>query len=372
MTRHAGLSVRGSALLLAAFLAPACGGGGGGGGGVNPCGTLASALTFSESVPAISDEGEEESVGFAFMVIRLDSENVYWFDYDNTNPDPYGGGAIRRVSKSGGPVTIVAWGLQQVHDFVVDDSYVYWSERNFSSREGDGWIKKAPKGGGGPVTILAEGFPPAEGGGTSTLKGKLPLALCTASTYLYWGQVTDNGSVRRVPKAGGPVLDYAIGLEQYPVRMVMDASNIYAVDLNGGGRVLRVPLSGAAPDFIATGLGGNLVGEPALDGAHLYLPNVEFPGGIIRLNVLDGSTTVMASDLESFTKWVSLTADHVYFANTPNGVARVPKAGGTAVQVAYCGRAGGASEQGAVDLTHIYTSSRGRGPGDGAILKFPQ
>ncbi|MEO7113647.1 MAG: hypothetical protein ABI183_24625 [Polyangiaceae bacterium] len=73
-------------------------------------------LTGSESTP---------------YFLTVDATNIYWTD-EGTSPN-YLNGAVRRMSKTGGPPISIAIAQGQPHGIAVDDKYVYWV--NYDSGE---------------------------------------------------------------------------------------------------------------------------------------------------------------------------------------------------------------------------------------------
>ncbi len=75
------------------------------------CTVLASALPYNPS-----------SLGFALYRPVLDPTSVYWVDETLGS-----GSSIKKVSKTGGSVTVLASGLGAVNQIAVDGTNVYWT-----------------------------------------------------------------------------------------------------------------------------------------------------------------------------------------------------------------------------------------------------
>ncbi len=163
-----------------------------------------------------------------------------------------------------------------MHALAVDEAFVYWAE---SATDGLR-VRKAPKGGAGPVTDL---------GGWS---GDLTLRLIvTDGTSIYW---LNGSAITRQPKDGSPPTTLPLGRTPGPGGMdgpVLDGNQLYLVD-RGCSAFGRVPVDGSPPAFTDVPTTGNY-----------------------------GGSTAMAVD-----------ATRVYCANGPNIVAQ-PKAGGAVVAV---------------------------------------
>lgn len=187
--------------------------------------------------------------------LALDGTTVFFTDAAH-GPE---GGAVRALSMGGGGWDL-ATGLTEPWAIAVSETYVYWTDT------WDGVIRRAPKGGGGPVEIAAGvstayqdgngvmavdgtgvyfigGGEWAEeirrvglGGGAVTMLASAPgaVALALDATHVYW--TSASGAIQRVSKQGG-------GAERVPVTgspaaLALDAGFVYWVD---GSSVRRLP-----------------------------------------------------------------------------------------------------------------------------------
>ena len=94
---------------------------------------------------------------------------------------------------------------------------------------------------GGTVDILAAGVPAG-----SDFDVFAPQGLALDTEFVYWGEEVGGAAIRRVPKAGGTVVDIGRGQNFKPTSIVVDASFIYIAEANLAGRILRIPLGGGS------------------------------------------------------------------------------------------------------------------------------
>ena len=165
---------------------------------------------------------------------------VYWAESQYQ-----GYGAIRMAPVSGGPVLTVASGATMgagngIRGLVVDSSGIYWIEAGSSNASNVGSLRML---GGVPVTdpvALANTVP-------TTLASNLgnPTGLASDNGYLYWIEyvytIPGSGSVKRVPKSGGPKTTVVTGLGEVS-GIAVDKTHAYFGIWNGS--VYRVPKGG--------------------------------------------------------------------------------------------------------------------------------
>ena len=160
--------------------------------------------------------------GDLILRIALDADRVYWTEYN--------GGLVRSVSRSGGPVSTLASGLDHPEGVVVDGSYLYIAEvgvGNQCGQAGLGRILRLPKLGGAVVAL-------------ATTDGCDPNEVAIDDGYVYWAEYT-SGNVSRVPKGGGPVEFVAVN-QVGPSELAVDQTSVYwgthAVDPSWTGIVM--------------------------------------------------------------------------------------------------------------------------------------
>jgi hypothetical protein len=143
------------------------------------------------ATPAISQAGPGGPIHLA------SNGNLYWVT---------GGSALLSVPSAGGAVNVVAPGLPNPADLVIDASNAYYSDTSAGN------IMKLPLGGGAPVILASVGYVPS---------APLPLVLDSTTSMLYW---LDANWISKVPTGGGSVirvLDFTSG---------PDLSATFAVD----------------------------------------------------------------------------------------------------------------------------------------------
>ena len=326
--------------------------------GQSTCTILASGLTFQDPVPA--------SAGFALSKILADDNTVYWFDFDAAQGSM--GGALNRVPKDGGSVTVLVAGLGSVNEIVLDETHLYWTE---TGANGEGAVKRISKS-GGTVDVLASGVPAG-----SAFEVFAPQGLALDTEFVYWGEDVGGAAIRRVPKAGGAVVDIGRGQNFKPSSIAVDESFIYIAEAKLEGRILRIPVDGGTVDTLASGFSNPV--SLVLDGDLLYWVELIDPGSIFTTASSGGALSNLAS--VSGAHNIVLDATSLYYDTGPLGnepgsrtISKLSKGGGLPVVAADCGD----PNQGglispiyvAVDETSLYISDTGSAAtGAGRVLK---
>ena len=247
--------------------------------------------------------------------VAADATNVYWTT-DNDDPNATtAGGLLRMTPRAGGATTTIATGLQmevnrvalgptgvywlstgglsagtilmqtplgggtaatifsppegdQIQDFVVDATNLYWAELNSSvgkSAVVTVDIMKMPLAGGTPAT-LASGQP---------CNWSTPCtAVVVGSSSVFW---SDDGGVESVPIAGGAATTLVPRQSVKPV--AVDSGFVYLAAFGQQvpfAQLMKVPLSGGATTLLAS-LSQSLdfLTGVAIDGTSLYLATTE-------------------------------------------------------------------------------------------------
>jgi sugar lactone lactonase YvrE len=130
---------------------------------------------------------------------------------------------ILKVAKSGGTASELAQGTN-VWGMASNGAHLYWTDKG--DGKANGTVRRVPVA-GGPVETLASGL-------------TLPWGIAVDSTHAYWVTNADKtGSVMRVPTRGGPPETLA-AQQDAPVHIALDAGSVYWTNA-GSGTVLRMP-----------------------------------------------------------------------------------------------------------------------------------
>ncbi|MCM2264837.1 MAG: DUF4214 domain-containing protein, partial [Desulfuromonadales bacterium] len=294
---------------------------------------------------------------FPIVAIAEDSENVYWLQ--NRFPDPDGSSSIRKISKSGGTVEILATGLRafkgglvrhgnnlyftdtnyfdtyrimrvstaggavatlvtvqpsnndQVRGLAVDDSGIYWLDT--------AGVWAAPLGGGAPTLLAAAG---------ETVTG-----IALTAEMVVWAEGTPvgqnaGGRIRSVPKVGGEA-SAIVTLRHVPQRLVVAGDVLYWTEggyygaIEGYGRIAKSSTAGGDASTLVMGI--QTASPPfALDDRNLYvvdkwtIKKVPIDGTGIE-ELASGSDNIAAIDTDGV---------NVYWADQFANVFKIPVGGG--------------------------------------------
>ena len=263
--------------------------------------------------------------------IAVDDTSVYWTEY--------GGGTVKKVSKSGGSVTTLASGLYSVSGLAVDNNYVYFAE-NIGINAAN--IKKVSKNGGTVIT-LASGQPstwsvavdgisvywtdgyggtirkvPINGGSVSTLAtgSNSPSGIAVDSANVYWSEFTNPGSVRKVALNGGSVIILASNSNTPGI--ATDGTNVYWTEsvYTNNEKVNKVSVNGGSVTSLATGLSSPW--DISVDGASAYWVEYISNGTVKQVSLNSGSITTLASG-SSEPVAVAIDTTNVYWIERNGG-----------------------------------------------------
>jgi hypothetical protein len=161
--------------------------------------------------------------------VVVDDTSVYWST--GFSPANSTGDTIMKASKKDGATTMLYGSLDQStpFDLAVDDTSVYWTSDDSSSLAGT--VMKVSKN-GGPPTMLASGQ-------------YTPAGIAVDDTSVYWTNYADEtgglarGTVMKMPKTGGTPTLLATG-QRVPTAIVLDATSAYWTNQDRSGAVMRL------------------------------------------------------------------------------------------------------------------------------------
>ncbi len=213
--------------------------------------------------------------------IAVDDANVYWTEFVIAN----GNGSIKSVPKNGGSVSVLATGTPSgsIYDVFVpggitlDASYVYWGEG-----VGGGAIRRVAKTGGQVVDI---------GRGQGSVAW---VVLDSVQAYFYYFDAMVPANVFRLPFAGGIPQSLALMVGTNVVGgLALDANFVYWVDLVQAGSVFKVPTTGGSPTYLVTNLANPH--NVAIDASYVYYPVQGGAHSTYKLPKAGGSATPLPS-----------------------------------------------------------------------------
>lgn len=248
----------------------------------------------------------------------MDANSVYWANQEmpGGNGAPNIPGSIRKVSRDGGPITVIA--SQTANGLALGGTDLYWTGA-------DGTVVRAPTA-GGAIATLASGLGgtwsiAALGSSVFWVDGQfdtvMKMSLCGGTpstiaapahqsgtmgpiavdrTSVYWTNSYHlapiaPGTVTRVPLGGGAIETLASVPGADLGGVAVDATNVYWTADLGGGRIMKAPLGGGpVVTLAATSNPGNL----AVDRANVYW-TASTPGAVMKLSIDGGTPTTLYS-----------------------------------------------------------------------------
>jgi hypothetical protein len=224
------------------------------------------------------------------------------YNYGVTAVNGDGEGAISNIAASILDIILVN-NLQSIGEIAADatDLYFVWSYA------GDGRLEKVSKN-GGSVTTLVTGL-------------KSPTTLAIDDTHVFFKDCGTNNctggadpiwpSIKKVPKAGGPVEIVAGGLS-LPNDITLDSLNVYFTE-ESPPVVKKVSKSGGSITTLATGA-SNAYGAIEVDNTDVYfLESGAGTGNLYKVSTSGGATTNLASLLFIVRNRIALDSTYVYF-----------------------------------------------------------
>lgn len=232
--------------------------------------------------------------------LAVDDGYVYFAAYG----DEAAHGSIRRVARSGGPVTVLADGESVPGNVVVDGTRVYWTS-NDGQRSNAGAIRAVAKSGGRPVSLVS---------GLTTAR-----ALVADAYTLYFA---DDAHILALSKSGG------VAVPLSPARctnaMAADSTTIYWAEncvLVPPAGILAVSKLGGLPVVVSATGPGSLFA----DGAFVYW----IDRGVVEAQPRFGGLPLPLYDTGNWGVLQAIDATALYL-QVGEGIARLPKTGGAA------------------------------------------
>jgi len=304
------------ALVVAASIAIACSGTEGGGGGPPP---------GEGTPPAGREVGVLRQARASQLLLR--GANLYWL----------GSGGVHRLSLEDGSDLQLFEPLPFPEQLATDGASVFWTS-------GGALFRSTPDGSSHELLDTAPGF-----------AAKTSLALDDDAVYWVPDCVTPcTFTVRRVPKAGGPVTT-VVSAAQEIMAIAVAGGQVYweergfPVELDGttGSALKRISLADGGVTVIVNGrlngllpppLPGNLPGSwlptggIAVDQTHVYFSDTH---RLLAVPTGGGAVAVLANvaRMDDYVRAMDVDDASVYWLDGPSVLA-TPKAGGATVELA--------------------------------------
>lgn len=347
MTRSATLGWFGAALLAAAACSSQGTGGAGGASAASSSSTSATSGATSSSSASSSSSSSSGSgggmsacagcvtvanlpTGSAPYGLFVDDVNVYW-----TNS---GTGEVMQAKTDGSKPITLATGQGAPEAVVVKDGFAIWT-----SYAVDGFMRKAPVGGGNVIDIV---MAPAA------------VDLTVAGNYVYWTRDPDD--VQRVPvdglpEGGAPDL---LSMNTLACGITTDGANVYWVARQDG-YIKRSDLDFSNETPLAI---GDIPWDIAVDASHVYWTE-QGSGKVMMASKVDGSGAKELASGQNKPQGIAVDGAAVYWANTGGGtISKVPIGGGT-ITVLASGQSSPINV--AVDAKSVYWTAKG----DDTVMK---
>jgi hypothetical protein len=272
------------------------------------------------------------SIGYGDGKIALDASNVYWTDLGSRSCSgnvctAHGYVYQAPLHGSAATTTTLASQIDGPFGVTVDASTLYWVTTSDWIGQGNGTVNSVPIGGMGSIQTLASnlGYPyqialyngyvyfsTGQANRVSLSTGKVDRyqpgsiwagGLAVGSSGIYWEYCPNNSgntsscTIGHMGLDGTNESDFATGISTFS-DLVMDASNVYWVDLIGGAAVVRKqPLGGttattvgvASPSFSDAGYNSYPLGI-AIDAKYAYV-NL---GSVIKVDLATGVATTVS------------------------------------------------------------------------------
>jgi hypothetical protein len=143
-----------------------------------------------------------------------------------------------------------------------------------------------------------------------------PGAIALDSTYVYWVDDTDAGSLMRIPKANGHPTTLAQGLD-HPYALAVDSTSVYFTTY---AQLLKVPIAGGTPTVLAT----ETANAVALSGSTLVVGSAD----IQAFDLAGDPTIILLGTGQNDPRAVAADSRNAYWITTAGVVASAPIATG--------------------------------------------
>lgn len=269
--------------------------------------------------------------------IAIDATNVYFTDAMGIN------GKVSRVPKAGGPLTVLASGLELPGAVAVDatDVYVLTFDHLLRVPIAGGVFTNIGTGGAGYARIVLDNDTiywtdgtlggalrrMAKGGGgiMHIDDGHDTEGLVLHDGTLYWSSI-ESGAIKSAPSTGGTVSVFASGQDYPRMGLITDGADLYW--MNEGTFPMQLwkgPLDGSAPpaQIGVAPSDSSWAVTFAVDSTYLYYPIPYCE--IARMPLAGGPTEVFQVDpLLGCPRFIVGEADNLYYTSDA-GVTRYPK-----------------------------------------------
>lgn len=281
------------------------------------------------------------------VAIAIDDTHVYWANTWHNEGEDFC--RVASVSKSGGPITVLARPFRAGGIAVAGDS-VYFTSYDAGTDASPSLIR-VPKRGGKAVKLssgllpehiavsgqfvygTAEapnvGYVPAQvplAGGTlrplvqtppTQLGEAMRHAVAVDEDAVYWGTASDfaaPSTIVKVPLKGGSSQTWA-SVETTAYGIALDPTNVYWVTSN---EVLKIPRASGLPERLAVNHGRGGFQGIAVEGKYVYWTDHGNGGSVSKVSVDGGPVTILADGLQH-PAGIAVDDTSVYWANANQG-----------------------------------------------------